>query len=105
MRAETGQLARFGVRAFNFAIESIDYDATVTDRIKQQQGITMAVQTSIANAKKAIQDAVTAAGTRPRERRSDPCRTGDRKDQGRRGSGAGARCRHAEGAGGRGVQA
>jgi len=60
VRAETGQLARFGVRAFNFAIESIDYDATVTDQIKQQQGITMAVQTSIANAKKAIQDAVTA---------------------------------------------
>lgn len=60
VRAENGQLARFGVRAFNFAIESIDYDATVTKQITAQQEITMAVQTSIANAKKAIQDAVTA---------------------------------------------
>jgi len=60
VRAENGQLARFGIRAFNFAIESIDYDATVTKQITAQQEITMAVQTSIANAKKAIQDAVTA---------------------------------------------
>jgi len=60
VRAENGQLARFGIRAFNFAIESIDYDATVTKQITAQQEITMAVQTSIANAKKAVQDAVTA---------------------------------------------
>jgi hypothetical protein len=60
VRAENGQLARFGVRAFNFAIESIDYDATVQKQITAQQEITMAVQTSIANAKKAVQDAVTA---------------------------------------------
>jgi hypothetical protein len=63
VRAETGQLSRFGVRAFNFAIEDLTYDTTVTEQIKQQQGITMAVQTSIAKAKQAIQDAVTAEAT------------------------------------------
>jgi hypothetical protein len=60
LRNETGQLARFGVKAFNFAIEDLDYETSVDEQIRQQQGITMAVQTSIANAKKAIQDAVTA---------------------------------------------
>ena len=60
LRNETGQLARFGVKAFNFSIEDLDYDPTVDKQITDQQGITMSVQTSIANAKKAIQDAVTA---------------------------------------------
>ena len=59
-RNETGQLERFGVKAFNFAIEDLDYDQAVDKQINDQQGITMSVQTSIANAKKAIQDAVTA---------------------------------------------
>jgi hypothetical protein len=59
-RAETGQLSRFGVRAFNFAIEDLGYDTTVTDQIKSQQVLAQAVQTSIAKAKQAIQDAVTA---------------------------------------------
>jgi hypothetical protein len=60
-RAEQGQLARFNIRAFNFAIEDLDYEATVDQQIAQQQGITMAVQTSIAQAKQAQQDAITAA--------------------------------------------
>ena len=59
-RNETGQLTRFGVKAFNFSIEDLDYDQAVDKQINDQQGITMSVQTSIANAKKAIQDAVTA---------------------------------------------
>lgn len=63
LRNETGQLSRFGVKAFNFAIEDLDYDNTVDQQIKDQQSITMAVQTSIANAKKSIQDAVTAEAT------------------------------------------
>lgn len=63
VRNETGQLARFGVRAFNFAIEDLAYDSTVTAQVKQQQEITMAVQTSIAKAKQSIQDAVTAEAT------------------------------------------
>ena len=60
VRAETGQLGRFGVRAFNFAIEAIDYDTAVTNQIQKQQELAQAVQTSIASAKRAIQDAVTA---------------------------------------------
>lgn len=59
-RAEPGQLARFSIRAFNFAIEDLDYEETVDKQIAQQQEITMAVQTSIAQAKQAQQDAITA---------------------------------------------
>lgn len=60
MRAETGQLAAFKVQAFNFAVEDLDYETTVKKQIANQQEITMAVQTSIANAKKAQQDAITS---------------------------------------------
>lgn len=63
VREETGQLARFGVKAFNFAIEELDYEAAVDQQVSQQQAIQMAVQTSIAKAKQAVQDAVTAEAT------------------------------------------
>lgn len=63
MRNETGQLTRFGVKAFNFAIEDLSYDPTVTEQVKQQQQIAMAVQTSIGKAKQSLQDAVTAEAT------------------------------------------
>ncbi len=59
VRAESGQLARFGVKAYNFAIESIDYDKTVTEQIAKQQALTMEVETSIASAKKAVQEKLT----------------------------------------------
>lgn len=60
VRNEEGQMDLFGVKASNFSIEDITYDKTVTEQIGEQQKITMAVQTSIANAKKAQQDALTA---------------------------------------------
>lgn len=60
VRNESGQLARFGVKAFNFAIEELDYDRQVQDQLKTQQALAQAVQTSIAKAKQAAQDAVTA---------------------------------------------
>jgi hypothetical protein len=60
IRNEVGQMERFGVQAFGFAIEDIDYEESVDKQIKDQQAITMSVQTSMANAKKAIQDAITA---------------------------------------------
>jgi regulator of protease activity HflC (stomatin/prohibitin superfamily) len=63
VRNEEGQLARFGVTLFGFAIEDIDYSAEVDKQIDAQQAITMAVQTSMANALKAQQDAVTAEAT------------------------------------------
>jgi hypothetical protein len=59
-RAEEGQLARFKIRAYNLAIEDMAYSDAVTTQIAQQQKITMAVETAIADAKRAVQDAITA---------------------------------------------
>lgn len=60
LRSETGQLERFKINAFNFAIEELDYDDRVKTQINRQQEITMGVQTSIAQAKQAEQDKLTA---------------------------------------------
>jgi len=59
LRQEESALSRFGIKAFNFAIENMPYDATVEAQIKQQQSITMDIQTSIADAKKAEQNVIT----------------------------------------------
>lgn len=59
-RVEKGQLARFNIRAFGFAIEDLDYDDNVDKQIQQQQTITMQVQTAIAQAKQAVQQKITA---------------------------------------------
>jgi hypothetical protein len=59
-RQEEAVLKEFGIRAFNFSIEKLDYDKTVEAQIQQQQQMTMAVQTAIAEAKKAEQAAITA---------------------------------------------
>jgi hypothetical protein len=58
-RQEESALSRFGIKAFNFAIENMPYDQTVEDQIKQQQKITMDIQTFIADAKKAEQNVIT----------------------------------------------
>lgn len=58
-RQETAVLAEFGIRPFNFAIERLPYDEAVEGQIKQQQQITMDVQTAIADAKKAEQRTIT----------------------------------------------
>jgi hypothetical protein len=60
-RQETGQLTAFGIKPFNFSISELDYDAIVLEQIKQQQQITMAVQTSIAKAREAEQNAITVS--------------------------------------------
>lgn len=60
LRQETAVLSGFGVKPFNFSITSLDYDATVEGQINDQQKATAAVQTAMANARKAEQDAVTA---------------------------------------------
>src|SRR3990167_1508571 len=59
-RAEQSVVGEFGIRAFNFSIEQIDYDDTVEKQIQQQQTITMDVQTSVAEALKAQQAKITA---------------------------------------------
>lgn len=58
-RVDQGQLNRFGIRTFNFAIEDLDYDEQVDKQIQGQQAITMQVQTAIAEAKRAEQQKLT----------------------------------------------
>jgi hypothetical protein len=58
-RQEQSILAQFGIHAFNFTISDMIYDGTVEAQIKQQQQITMDVQTAIAEAKKAEQRKLT----------------------------------------------
>ena len=60
-RQEEAVLDQFGIKAFNFAIKRLPYDTTVESQIKEQQKITMEVQTSMADAKKAEQRAITVA--------------------------------------------
>lgn len=59
-RQEAAVLKAFGIKTFNFSIEKLIYDETVENQIKQQQQMTMAVQTAIAESKKAEQQAITA---------------------------------------------
>ncbi len=60
-RQEAAVLEAFGIKAFNFAIRRLPYDEKVEAQIQEQQKITMEVQTSIADAKKAEQRALTVA--------------------------------------------
>jgi hypothetical protein len=59
MRQEEAVLAVYGIRTSNFAVTQLPYDEAVEGQIKQQQGITMAVQTAMAKAKEAEQNAIT----------------------------------------------
>jgi regulator of protease activity HflC (stomatin/prohibitin superfamily) len=59
-RQEKPVLTEFGITTFNFSIEKLTYDQTVEQQIQQQQQMTMAVQTAMAEAKKAEQAAITA---------------------------------------------
>lgn len=58
-RQEASSLERFGVLTSNFSFKTLEYDATVEAQIQGQQKIAMDVQTAIANARKAEQDALT----------------------------------------------
>ncbi|MBP9698278.1 MAG: hypothetical protein KBD65_03755 [Candidatus Moranbacteria bacterium] len=60
-RQEAAVLEEYGIKAFNFAIKRLPYDSKVEAQIQEQQKITMEVQTSIADAKKAEQRALTVA--------------------------------------------
>jgi regulator of protease activity HflC (stomatin/prohibitin superfamily) len=59
VRQEQSVVGEFGIRAFNFSIQQIDYDDTVEAQIKKQQEIQSDVQTAIADAVKAQQRAIT----------------------------------------------
>jgi len=60
-RQEEAAMTIFGIKTFNFAINSLPYDGAIEKQIEGQQQITMDVQTSIADAKKAEQNAITVA--------------------------------------------
>lgn len=59
-RQEKSTILVYGLRLYNVAIKNIDYNSKVKDQISKQQEAIMNVQTAIANAKKAEQDAITA---------------------------------------------
>lgn len=61
VRSDESPLKSFGIVTFNPSINEIKYDEVVEKQIAEQQKATMSVQTSMANAKKAEQDAITAA--------------------------------------------
>lgn len=58
-RQEPAVLEQFGIKSFNFTIKRMPYDNTVEGQIKEQQKITMDVQTAIADARKAEQRTLT----------------------------------------------
>lgn len=60
-RQEESILIAFGLKTFNFTISDIEYSSEIKTQIKNQQDITMQVQTSIASAKQAEQRALTVA--------------------------------------------
>lgn len=61
IRQEKSPILEYGVRLYNISIKDIIYDKSVEDQIRTQQQAIMNVQTAIANAKKAEQDAITIA--------------------------------------------
>lgn len=60
-RVEESPLTTFNVRLFNLSINDMKYDATVETQIAEQQKAIMSVQTALANARRAEQDAITIA--------------------------------------------
>lgn len=58
-RQENSPLSEFGVRVYNFSPTSVDYEERVEQQIQTQQNAIMQVQTAMANAKRAEQEAIT----------------------------------------------
>jgi regulator of protease activity HflC (stomatin/prohibitin superfamily) len=60
-RQEKSSIEEYGIRLHNISINDIRYDDTVEGQIQNQQKSIMQVQTAIANAKRAEQEAITTA--------------------------------------------
>lgn len=60
-RQEESPIIVYGVRLYNISINGISYDANVEKQIQTQQQAIMSVQTALANARRAEQDAITTA--------------------------------------------
>lgn len=61
LRQEASPVSASGIKLYNTSINGMKYDATVEAQIATQQQAIMQVQTAIANAKRAEQDALTIA--------------------------------------------
>lgn len=59
LRQDKSPIQSYKITLSNLSINAIDYDQNVEGQIKSQQELTMQVQTAMANAKKAEQDAIT----------------------------------------------
>jgi len=59
LREDVSPLAEFSIRTFNLAISGVHYSPEVETQIKVQQEMTMAVQTSMMEAKKSEQQRIT----------------------------------------------
>ena len=59
-RVEKSPIQRYNVKLSNLSVNGVNYDKAVENQIKSQQHLVMQVQTAIANARKAEQDALTA---------------------------------------------
>jgi regulator of protease activity HflC (stomatin/prohibitin superfamily) len=59
IRQEVSPITLNGIKLYNISINGIHYDKNVEKQIQTQQNAIMNVQTAIANAKKAEQDAIT----------------------------------------------
>jgi hypothetical protein len=60
LRHQESPMEEFAIRIRNFAVKEIDYEERIDAQIQVQQENRMAVQTAIAQARKAEQDAITA---------------------------------------------
>lgn len=60
-RQEESVLLNYNIKTSNFAVTALPYDETVEGQIKQQQELTMKVQTAVASSKEAEQRAITVA--------------------------------------------
>lgn len=61
LRQEASPVAASGIKLYNLSIKGMHYDKTVEEQIATQQKAIMQVQTAIANAKRAEQEALTTA--------------------------------------------
>lgn len=60
VRQEKSPIQEFGIRTFNLGLTEIKYDKAVEAQLREQQEAIAKVQSAIADAKKAEQDAITA---------------------------------------------
>ena len=60
MRQDESPLSKYGIDLYNLSLNNISYDETIENQIAEQQNAIMRVQTSIAEAREAEQQAIKA---------------------------------------------